>query len=705
MPRIVAWEITRRCNLSCMHCRADAECIEYAGELSTAECLVQVDELVKLGKPTLILTGGEPLMRPDVWDIAEYAIGQGLRTVMAVNGTLLTPEVAARMAATGITRISISLDFPTAPDHDRFRGEPGAFESAVQGIRNAQAAGVEFQMNTTITRLNVACLDDMLDLALELGAVAFHPFLLVPTGRGKEMADQELSPEDYEHTLNWIYDRQKALEGRIFFKPTDAPHYFRILRQRTACGDGAIRVAPGGHSGHPTGHGSLSSLSRGCLAGIGFMFISHVGDVQGCGYLTVPAGNVREQPLSEIWHHSRLFHDLRQFDALTGKCGLCEFRRVCGGCRARAYEATGDYMAEEPYCVYQPAAGKVKNMEERAFLTKLQYEFPLTSRPFADLALALGQPAEEVVAQARALLDRGMLRSIRGLFDARRLGHQSVLVAVHVPAGDLEAVAQRVSAHPGVSHNYARRHHYNLWFTLTVPLADDVGQVAASLLDSVPRTDILLLPAIRFFKLDARFVLDEGPAPDTHGKRIPATAAATPLPCREPARFEPDPLDRQAIRLLGRDLPLVEQPFETLAAQAGLTEDVLLERARFYLQEGIMRRYGAVLNHRRAGLRANGMTGWTVPPERVEAVGQIFAGYSEVSHCYERPTYPGWPYNVFTMIHGATEPEVEAVVRRMAQAADLEEYAVLFSTVEFKKQPVSFYDDEPRMNIDIPPGD
>ncbi len=352
VPRVVAWEITRQCNLNCRHCRASAEDIQYLGELTTEECFTQVDELVKLGTATLILTGGEPLMRADAFDIATYANGRGLHTVMAVNGTLLTPEVAQRMKESGIRRISVSLDFPTAEGHDLFRGEAGAFDGALAGIRTAREAGIEIQINTTITRLNVAHLDGMLALALKVGAVAFHPFLLVPTGRGKAMADQELSPEDYERTLHWIYDRQRELEGRIFFKPTDAPHYFRVLRQR-GCEDAGPHGGHRGHGGH--GHpGGMSTLSRGCLAGIGFMFISHVGDVQGCGYLSVVAGNVRQQPLSTIWHESPLFNDLRRFDELKGKCGLCEYRRICGGCRARAYEATGDYMAEEPYCVYQP---------------------------------------------------------------------------------------------------------------------------------------------------------------------------------------------------------------------------------------------------------------------------------------------------------------------------------------------------------------
>jgi radical SAM protein with 4Fe4S-binding SPASM domain len=265
------------------------------------------------------------------------------------------------MKESGIPRISISIDFPTAELHDKFRGVPGAFDGAVRGVKTAIEAGVQVQINTTVTRLNVEYLDDMLALSEELGAVAFHPFLLVPTGRGKELGPEELPPEDYERTLNWVYDRQKT--SNIFFKPTDAPHYHRIMRQR-AKEDGIdlseLKMHPHSHAamagnvgkaGHP---GDLDSHSRGCLAGTGFCFISHVGHVQPCGYFDVVAGDLKEQPFSQIWRESPLFQDLRDVDKLKGKCGICEYRRVCGGCRARAYEVSGDYLAEEPYCVYEP---------------------------------------------------------------------------------------------------------------------------------------------------------------------------------------------------------------------------------------------------------------------------------------------------------------------------------------------------------------
>jgi len=343
-PEIIAWEITRNCNLKCLHCRASASQGPYAGELSTRECFDVIDDILATGAHILILTGGEPLLRDDIFQIASYATGNGLRTVMAPNGTLLSPEMAAKIKAAGISRISISIDFPAADLHDAFRGESGAFIGALSGMKNARDAGIEVQINSTITKMNADYLPQLIQLAVDQKAVAFHPFMLVPTGRGKDLKEQELSPEDYEKTLNWIYDLQQQNPG-IFFKPTDVPHYFRIIRQREKA-----EPAVSAHI-HP---GRMERMTRGCLGGISFCFISHTGDVQPCGYFDMKAGNVKEKPLGEIWESSRLFRELRDFNLLKGKCGLCEFKEICGGCRARAYEATGDYLAEEPYCVYRP---------------------------------------------------------------------------------------------------------------------------------------------------------------------------------------------------------------------------------------------------------------------------------------------------------------------------------------------------------------
>ncbi len=353
--QLVAWEITRSCNLFCAHCRASADASQYRDELTTEDCYRLIDQILEVGRPIIILTGGEPLVRKDVFQIAQYTASRGLRVVMGTNGTLITKEVASQMKAIPVSRVGISLDFPAANLQDDFRGKVGAFDAVMAGIASARQAGVEIQINCTVTKLNVTYLDKLLSLALDVGAVAFHPFLLVPTGRGKSLESVELSPQEYERTLNWIYDKQLELGERIFFKPTDAPHYLRIVSQRrkTALVKTASSSQITGSSarhGHPT-----NAITRGCLAGTGFCFISHRGKVKGCGYLDVEAGDVRKQSFGQIWSDSPLFNRLRDLSNIKGKCGACEYKRICGGCRARAYERTGDYLEAEPYCIYEPA--------------------------------------------------------------------------------------------------------------------------------------------------------------------------------------------------------------------------------------------------------------------------------------------------------------------------------------------------------------
>jgi len=340
--RLVAWETTRNCNLSCIHCRAAATKGPYEGELDTDRAFTLLDQIAEVGRPIIILTGGEPLLRADIFDIAKYGDDLGLRMVMAPNGTLITPQVAEKMAASGIRRISASIDGATKESHDKFRGADGAFDAAIRGIEYVKAAGIEFQINTTITKTNLDQIPRILELAEELGAVAHHIFLLVPTGRGKYIVDQAIDAESYESTLNWFYDQREKTSLQL--KATCAPHYYRILRQRAKNEGKTISFES---------HG-LDAVTRGCLAGTGFCFISHTGIVQPCGYTDVQCGDITRDTFGHVWQNSPVFLKLRDFKQLEGKCGRCEYRAVCGGCRARAYEATGNYMAEEPLCAYQP---------------------------------------------------------------------------------------------------------------------------------------------------------------------------------------------------------------------------------------------------------------------------------------------------------------------------------------------------------------
>ncbi len=339
--RLLAWEVTRRCNLACLHCRAAAGSGPYPGELTTDEGIKLLDDLAGMGQVVVILTGGEPLLRDDIFDLAAHGARLGHRMVMAVNGTLLTPAIAGRLREVGIQRVSISIDGATAASHDHLRAVPGAYDGALSGIAACREVGLPFQINTTVTRANRGELPAIHELAISLGAAAHHVFVLVPTGRGEEIRDQLVHPEEYEETLRWLLARQK--EGRLFIKPTCAPQYYRLWRQDAAAR--AEKITPATHG--------MEAMTKGCLGGQGFAFVSYQGEVQPCGYLELVAGNIRETPFQEIWAHSELFQQLRRVDDYRGKCHSCQYRKVCGGCRARAYALTGDVLGEDPICPYE----------------------------------------------------------------------------------------------------------------------------------------------------------------------------------------------------------------------------------------------------------------------------------------------------------------------------------------------------------------
>jgi len=395
--RLVFWEVTKGCNLRCIHCRATATELSSPTDLPTRTALNIIDQIAAGANPILVLSGGEPLYRSDIFQLARYATDKGLRVALATNGTLVTKDVARMIVDAGVRRVSISLDGADALTHDSFRGIPGAFEAAVRGLQNLKALGMSVQINMTIARHNAHQLPDVLQLARNLGADALHTFLLVPVGCGVDIAaEQMVPPEEYERMLNWFYDQ--SLVGGIELKATCAPHYFRVARQRRAAdrraaeqlasiapvqtpkvpdrssigptdmtmpGSTGIALKPQGTGqpvGHPGGHPSdLNAMTKGCLAGTGVCFISHEGEVYPCGYLPVIAGDLRKQPFADIWENSKVFHELRDTSGLKGKCGCCEFRNVCMGCRARAYAATGDFMDEEPFCVYQPRTQSLRS--------------------------------------------------------------------------------------------------------------------------------------------------------------------------------------------------------------------------------------------------------------------------------------------------------------------------------------------------------
>lgn len=343
LPKLIAWELTRSCNLDCIHCRAAARFGKYPNELTTEENMKFLEDVASFASPIMIMTGGEPMLREDIWDLAKHGTKLGLRMVMSPCGFLVTEETAKKMIESGIQRVSFSIDGATEESHDNFRRVRGAFASVMTAIENVKKVGLDFQVNTTITKHNLAELPRILDLVISLGAKAHHPFLLVPTGRGAELKDQEIAPEDYEKTLTWFYNMREKVP--IQFKPTCAPHYYRIFRQQESAK--GIKVTPETHG--------LDAMSKGCMGGQSFAFVSNTGKVQICGFLDVECGDIRKESFVKIWDTSKVFQEMRAWDDYNGRCGYCEFRKVCGGCRARAFAFTKDYMDEEPFCTYQPS--------------------------------------------------------------------------------------------------------------------------------------------------------------------------------------------------------------------------------------------------------------------------------------------------------------------------------------------------------------
>jgi len=338
--RLLAWELTQRCNLKCKHCRMDDQMEDK--ELSLEESLSLIDHLSPWANPTLILSGGEPLLREDLFEIIEHATSKNLRVVLATNGTLLNSEVAKKLKKSGVRRVSISLDFAQEEKQDEFRGEKGAFGKALEGINYLKENKLPFQINMTLTKENLVELPSLLRLAEEMGAQAFHVFFLVPTGIGRGLRGKELSQEEYEEAFDLLYEEMK--KGAMEIKPTCAPHFVRILIQK-------------GENLKSLGKGPFHTFSRGCLGGISFCFLSSRGEVKPCGYFELSCGSIREKGLREIWETSPIFSLLRDPNNLKGKCGRCEYRFVCGGCRARALSLKGDFLEEEPNCSYEPKVG------------------------------------------------------------------------------------------------------------------------------------------------------------------------------------------------------------------------------------------------------------------------------------------------------------------------------------------------------------
>jgi radical SAM protein with 4Fe4S-binding SPASM domain len=311
---------------------------------STTEAKRLLDDISKYYDPVIVLSGGEPLLREDVFDIASYGTSKGLRMCLATNGTLVTDEICEKMKASGIKIVALSLDGSKEEIHDNFRRQKGAFKGTINAARLLKKHSIPFIINSSFTKRNQADIPNVYKLAKKLGATAWYMFMIVPTGRGKEIMEELISREDYEEILKWHYTMEKE-EDEILVRPTCAPQYYRVFRQLAK------------KEGREFKRRNLSFSTggnKGCVAGQLIAFIDHKGNVHPCSYFPENAGNIKEQSFKEIWENSQLLRNLRNFKIYKGKCGECEYLMVCGGCRARAYAVHGDYLAEEPYCTYNP---------------------------------------------------------------------------------------------------------------------------------------------------------------------------------------------------------------------------------------------------------------------------------------------------------------------------------------------------------------
>jgi radical SAM protein len=341
-PMLVIWEVTQACDLECVHCRASAQSERHPNELTTDQGYRLLDDIRSFGEPLMVFTGGDPLKRPDLFDLARYAVKIGLRTNVTPSATpLLTNDAIDRFKEAGVARMAISVDGPDAATHDDFRGIPGTFDRAMAALRHARDIGLDTQFQTTVTRRNMHRLAEVAEIVKEVRSKMWSLFFLIVTGRALE--NDDLAAAEYEDVFAFLYDLSKSAPFGI--KTTEAMHYRRYVAQRIKAEHGAAE--------NENARG-VAWRTAGVSDGKGFVFVSHTGEIFPSGFLPVSGGNVLSNSLTDVYRNADLFRSLRDTAQRGGKCGMCEYQKICGGSRSRAYALTGDYLAEDPRCTYQP---------------------------------------------------------------------------------------------------------------------------------------------------------------------------------------------------------------------------------------------------------------------------------------------------------------------------------------------------------------
>ena len=424
------------------------------------------------------------------------------------------------------------------------------------------------------------------------------------------------------------------------------------------------------------------------MGGQSFAFISHLGKVQICGFLETEAGDLRAENLNfkKVWETSELFQQMRDISAYNGRCGYCEFAKVCGGCRARAFAMTGDYMAEEPFCLYEPKSKPKPKLDDvddldKKILSVIQTDFPVTPRPFDTLTNSVGADGENVIDRVQRMFDCGVVRRLGAIFDSKSLGYFSALIAAHVEPERLDEVAAIISELPGVTHNYRREHHYNLWFTLIAESARRHGEILEDLQARTGVEKFFALPALKVYKIRVNFQM-EGTAPPS---AVPQPASSD---C-EPVQLSDD--QKQLVRLLQESIPMVDEPFDAIGKQFGWSAEQVIQQIDNWRRDGVIRRFGVVVLHNRLGFLANGMAVVRVSDDQIDRIGAQLANRPEISHCYRRPSLEGFDFNLYAMVHGHSKIEVNSIVADIVNEIGPCEHTILFSTTEYKKTSAKYF--------------
>jgi len=475
---LISWNITKECDLACQHCYRDAG-KKAQQELTTPEAKDLLCEIKKAGFDLIIFSGGEPLLRKDVYELISHANRLGLMSSLGTNGRLLSLEVAKRLKGLKLSSVGISIDSVTPAYHDRLRKFRGSWTAAIKATKNCHDANLTFQIHTTLTKENYLDIPKAIDLSAKLGAQAHYFFFLVPCGRAKEIENIALSSTEHEQALRLIVEARK--ESKLYLRPICAPQF--------------VRFSHNGKNIHPG--------EKGCLAAREYCLIGPEGDVYPCPYLPLKIGNVRGVRFSQIWKENSVFLALRG-NNLKGKCARCEFAFYCRGCRANSFYYQKDILGADPQCTYQPDS--FLDDFDKKLIIYLQEDFPLVLKPFRDLANKLNLTEDEVLFRITRLKAIGMIKRIGPIYNPEKLGFQRTLAAMSVPKSNLTKVVSLVNGFTEVTHNYLREDlKFNLWFTLICPTKDRVKSILREIKTRSGIRKLISLPSIKAIKVKAIF--------------------------------------------------------------------------------------------------------------------------------------------------------------------------------------------------------